>query len=97
MRYPNELKIGDVGYVIYKDELQCVTVSSIDDISRHGSPCDVIFVKEISGEWFHKLYDCDEAIEIHKSNINKKINKLKNEKDKFKQEIKSLKTMLKSL
>lgn len=63
MKYVDNIKIGDTGYVIHKREIIEVTVSSIVDISYHGSASDVFFVKEISGEYFRDLYDLNEVKE----------------------------------
>lgn len=63
MEYASDLQSKETGFVIYNFLVHKVTVSSIKDISYHGSPCYVFHTKEIENEHFFELYTEKEAYE----------------------------------
>lgn len=99
MKYVNEVKKNDKGYVIHNREIVEVTVRDIVDISYHGSSYDVIYVKEISNsdETFRELYDLTEAKELLLKYLESDLNKLKHNKEEIKSNIKDFKRKIKKL
>jgi hypothetical protein len=99
MKYVNEVKKNDKGYVIHNREIVEVTVRDIVDISYHGSSYDVIYVKEISSsdETFRELYDLTEAKELLLKYLESDLNKLKHNKEEIKSNIKDFKRKIKKL
>lgn len=82
MKHVNEIEAGDIGFIAYSNEVHKITVSSIADISRHGSPYEVYYCDEIDNEYFTTLYTEQEAYTCLLSH-------LKYAKDRCKQNIKS--------
>ena len=101
MIYASDLPArGTKGLVIYKNKLHNVTVSSVGDISYHGSPCYVIHCKEITGESFFSMYDVSEEAEAKQklvSFLQTEINTLKQQKKKIKKNIKAIRTEIETL
>lgn len=99
MKYVNEVKKNDKGYVIHNREIVEVTVQDIVDISYHGSSYYVIYVKEISSsdETFRELYDLTEAKELLLRYLESDLNKLKHNKEEIKSNIKDFKRKIKKL
>lgn len=99
MKYVNEVKKNDKGYVIHNREIVEVTVQDIVDISYHGSSYDVIYVKEISSrdETFRELYDLTEAKELLLKYLESDLNRLKHNKEEIKSNIKDFKRKIKKL
>ena len=82
------------GYVIYKNEIVPVTVSSVEDISRHGSSYYIIQFKEIPKERFSSMYALSELAEAKRdlsNSLQKQIDSLRIERKELKDKIKSLK------
>lgn len=88
------------GYVIYKNEIVLVTVSSVEDISRHGSSYYLMHVKEIPKETFYSMYELSELAAAKRdltNSLQKQIDSLKIERKELKDKIKSLKSITISL
>ena len=82
------------GYVIYKNEVVPVTVSSVEDTSRHGSSYYIMHVKELPKETFYSMYELSElaAAKRDLSNLlQAQIDSLRIERKELKDKIKSLK------
>ena len=101
MIYASEyIRENTQGYVIYKNEVVPVTVSSVEDISRHGSSCYIIQFKEIPKETFFSMYALSELAEAKRdlsNSLQKQIDSLKIKRKELKDEIKSLKSIITSL
>ena len=83
------------GFVIHNKKVVAVSVSSVEDISRHGSSCYIIRFKELPGETFSSMYSLTEEAEAKReltSILQKKINSIKKTRKELKTEIKMLKS-----
>lgn len=88
------------GFVIHKNEIVPVTVSSVEDISRHGSSCYILRFKEIPRETFFSMYELSELATAKRdltNSLQKQIDSLKIKRKELKDEIKSLKSIITSL
>ena len=88
------IKENTQGYVIYKNEIVLVTVSSVEDISRHGSSCYIMNVKEIPRETFFSMYELPELAAAKRDlsdSLQAQIDSLRIERKELKAKIKSLK------
>ena len=88
------------GFVIHNNKVVAVTVSSVEDISRHGSSCYIIRFKELPRETFSSMYSLSEEGEAKRDLsiiLQKKINSIKKKRKELKTEIKMLKSNIKSL
>ena len=98
MLYASEyIKEETQGYVIYKNEIVPVTVSSVEDISRHGSSHYIIHFKEIHKETFFSMYALSELAEAKRdlsNSLQKQIDSLKIERKELKNKIKTLKSII---
>ena len=86
------------GFVIHNNKVVAVTVSSVEDISRHGSSCYIIRFKELPGETFLCMYSLYEEVQARKdlsTILQKKIDSIKKTRKELKIEIKLLKSQLK--
>lgn len=101
MIYASEyIRENTQGYVIYKNEIVSVTVSSVEDISRHGSSCYIIRFKEISKETFFSMYALSELAEAKRdlsNSLQKQIDSLKKTRKELKIQIKALRLNIKAL
>ena len=101
MIYPSEyLERNTEGFVIHNNKVVAVTVSSVEDISRHGSSCYIIRFKELPGETFSSMYSLSEEGEAKRdlsTILQNKINSIKKTRKELKTEIKMLKSNIKSL
>ena len=101
MIYASEyIRENTQGYVIYKNEVVPVTVSSVEDISRHGSSYYIIHFKEIPRGTFFSMYSLSELAEAKRdlsNSLQKQIDSLKIKRKELKDEIKSLKSIITSL
>ena len=99
MIYPSEyLESHTEGFVIRGNKVVPVTVSSVEDISRHGSSCYIIRFKELPGETFSSMYSLSEEGEAKRDLsiiLQKKINSIKKTRKELKAQIKRLKSQLK--
>ena len=99
MIYPSEyLERNTEGFVIHNNKVVAVTVSSVEDISRHGSSCYIIRFKELPGETFLCMYSLYEEVQARKdlsTILQKKIDSIKKTRKELKIEIKLLKSQLK--
>ena len=90
------------GFVIHNNNNKVVpvTVSSVEDISRHGPSCYIIRFKELPRETFSCMYTLSEEGEAKRDLsiiLQKKINSIKKTRKELKTEIKMLKSNIKSL
>ena len=88
------------GYIIYENEIVPVTVSSVEDISRHGSSYYIIQFKEIPKETFSSMYALYELAEAKRDlsySLQEQIDSLKIKRKELKAEIKSLESIIISL
>ena len=96
MIYPSEyLERNTEGFVIHNNKVVAVTVSSVEDISRHGSSCYIIRFKELPGETFSSMYSLSEEVQARKdlsTILQKKINSIKKTRKELKTEIRMLKS-----
>ena len=86
------------GFVIHNNKVVPVTVSSVEDISRHGSSCYIIRFKELPRETFSSMYSLSEEGEAKRDLsiiLQKKINSIKKTRKELKAQIKRLKSQLK--
>lgn len=86
------------GFVIHNNKVVAVTVSSVEDISRHGSSCYIIRFRELPRETFSSMYSLTEEAEARKdlsTILQNKINSIKKTRKKLKAEIKLLKSKIK--
>ena len=101
MIHANEhLREGTKGYIIHNDQVVPVTVSSVQDISRHGSSCYVIHFKDIPKERFSSMYALYELADAKRDlsySLQAQIDSLKIKRKELKTEIKTLKSILISL
>ena len=101
MIYPSEyLERNTEGFVIHNNKVVAVTVSSVEDISRHGSSCYIIRFRELPGETFSSMYSLSEEGEAKRdlsTILQNKINSIKKTRKELKTEIKMLKSNIKSL
>lgn len=91
---------GTHGFVIHNDIIHSVIVSSVEDISYHGSSCYVIRFKEIPNTTFFKMYETfehDKAREDLATSLQKKVDSLKEQRKSLKSQIKALKSTIISL
>ena len=99
MIYPSEyLERNTEGFVIHNNKVVAVTVSSVEDISRHGSSCYIIRFKELPGETFLCMYSLYEEVQARKdlsTILQNKINSIKKTRKELKAQIKRLKSQLK--
>lgn len=94
------IKENTQGYVIYKNEIVLATVSSVEDISRHGSSYYIMHFKEIPKETFFSMYELSELAAAKRdlsNSLQRQIDSLKIERKELKNEIKSLKSIIISL
>ena len=92
------LGINTKGFVIHDNKIVPVTVSSVEDISRHGSSCYIIRFREIPRETFFSMYDLSEEVEAKKTLsiiLQKEIDSIKKKRKELRAQIKSLKSQLK--
>ena len=96
MIYPSEyLERNTEGFVIHNNKVVAVTVSSVEDISRHGSSCYIIRFKELPRETFSSMYSLSEEGEAKRDLsiiLQKKINSIKKTRKELKTEIRMLKS-----
>ena len=96
MIYPSEyLERNTEGFVIHNNKVVPVTVSSVEDISRHGSSCYIIRFKELPRETFSSMYSLSEEVQARKdlsTILQNKINSIKKTRKELKTEIKMLKS-----
>lgn len=88
------------GFVIRGNKVVAVTVSSVEDISRHGSSCYIIRFKELPRETFSSMYSLSEEGEAKRDlskSLQKQIDSLKIKRKDIKDEIKTLKSIITSL
>lgn len=88
------------GFVIHDNKIVPVTVSSVEDISRHGSSCYIIRFKEIPRETFFSMYELSELAEAKRdlsNSLQKQIDSLKIKRKDIKTEIKALRSIITSL
>lgn len=88
------------GFVIHDNKIVPVTVSSVEDISRHGSSCYIIRFKEIPRETFFSMYELSELAVAKRdltNSLQKQIDSLKIKRKELKVEIKSLKSIIISI
>lgn len=101
MIYASEyIRENTQGYIIYKNEIVPVTVSSVEDISRHGSSCYIIHFKELPKETFLSMYALSELAEAKRDlshSVQAQRDSLKIKRKKLKAEIKSLESIIISL
>lgn len=86
------------GFVIHDNKVVPVTVSSVEDISRHGSSCYIIRFRELPGETFFSMYSLSEEVEAKKALsiiLQKEIDSIKKTRKELRAQIKSLKSQLK--
>ena len=99
MIYPSEyLERHTEGFVIRGNKVVPVTVSTVEDISRHGSSCYIIRFKELPGETFSSMYSLYEEVQARKdlsTILQKKIDSIKKTRKELKAQIKRLKSQLK--
>jgi len=100
----SNVKKGQTGFVIHEFKAVPVTVSSIEDISYHGTSCYQFHCKEINNESFWTLYTMKEAYEKllqillkSKQTIQENLDKEKQKKRFIKNQINELKIKLKDL
>lgn len=94
------LEINTEGFVIRGNKVVPVTVSSVEDISRHGSSCYIIRFKELPRETFSSMYSLSEEGEAKRdlsTILQNKINSIKKTRKELKTEIRMLKSNIKSL
>ena len=102
MRYIDDnIKVGEKGFVVHNFKVVEITVNSIVDISKHGSPYEVIYCAEISDEYFNCLLTEKEAYEKllgilknSKQTIQENIEKEKSKKRYIKEQIEAIKLKL---
>ena len=96
MIYPSEyLESHTEGFVIHNNKVVAVTVSSVEDISRHGSSCYIIRSKELPRETSSSMYSLYEEVQARKdlpTILQNKINSIKKTRKELKTEIKMLKS-----
>ena len=101
MIYPSEyLERNTEGFVIHNNKVVAVTVSSVEDISRHASSCYIIRFRELPGETFSSMYSLSEEGEAKRDLsiiLQKKIDSIKKTRKELKTEIKMLNSNIKSL
>ena len=101
MIYASEyLERNTEGFVIRGNKVVAVTVSSVEDISRHGSSCYIIRFKELPRETFFSMYELSELAEAKRdlsASLQKQIDSLKIKRKDIKAEIKTLKSIIISL
>ena len=101
MIYASEyIRENTQGYVIYKNEIVPVTVSSVEDTSRHGSSYYIMHVKELPKETFYSMYELSELAEAKRDlsySLQEQIDSLKIKRKELKAEIKSLESIIISL
>lgn len=88
------------GFVIHDNKIVPVTVSSVEDISRHGSSCYILRFKEIPRETFFSMYELSELAIAKRdltNSLQKQIDSLKIKRKDIKTEIKTLKSIITSL
>lgn len=88
------------GFVIHDNKIVPVTVSSVEDISRHGSSCYILRFKEIPRETFFSMYGLSELAAAKRdlsNSLQKQINSLKIERKELKDKIKTLKSIIISI
>ena len=98
IRASDYLERNTEGFVIRGNKVVPVTVSSVEDISRHGSSCYIIRFKELPRETFSSMYSLTEEAEAKRDLsiiLQKKINSIKKTRKELKAQIKSLKSQLK--
>ena len=99
MIYPSEyLERNTEGFVNHNNKVVAVTVSSVEDISRHGSSCYIIRFKELPRETFSSMYSLYEEVQARKdlsTILQNKINSIKKTRKELKAQIKRLKSQLK--
>ena len=86
------------GFVIHDNKIVPVTVSSVEDISRHGSSCYIIRFRELPRETFFSMYSLSDEVEAKRDLsiiLQKKINSIKKSRKELRAQIKSLKSQLK--
>lgn len=86
------------GFVIHDNKIVPVTVSSVEDISRHGSSCYILRFKEIPRETFFSMYELSELAAAKKTLsiiLQKEIDSIKKKRKELRAQIKSLKSQLK--
>ena len=94
------LKRNTKGFVIHNNKVVAVTVSSVEDISRHGSSCYIIHFKELPRETFFNMYSSSELVEAKRdlsTLLKKKIDSIKKTRKELKIEIKVLRSNIDSL
>ena len=97
MKVARDVSKNEKGYVIHNREIRKATVDRIVDISYHGTSNDVMYIKEIKRDYFHELYDLDEATITLKTMLLYDKEILKNQRKELKTQIKELKYKIKNL
>ena len=88
------------GFVIHNNKVELVTVSNVENTSRHGLPYYIIHFKELPKETFFSMYSLSEEGEAKRdlsTLLQKKINSIKKTRKELKVQIKILKSNIDSL
>lgn len=100
----SRLEKGQTGFVIHEFKAIPVTISSVEDIAYHGTPCYKFHCKEINNDSFWELYTEKEAYEKllsmaikGKQTIQENIDKEKSKKRYIKERINNIKIILEGL
>lgn len=100
----SRLEKGQTGFVIHEFKAIPVTISSVEDIAYHGTPCYKFHCKEINNESFWTLYTMKEAYEKllsilvkSKQTIQENLDKEKQKKRFIKNQINETKIILEGL
>ena len=92
------LEINTKGFVIHDNKVVPVTVSSVEDTSRHDSSYYIIRFRELPGETFFSMYSLSEEVEAKTALsivLQREIDSIKKERKELRAQIKSLKSQLK--